>query len=83
MTMPKEWYTLDEAAEYLGVSKRTVYKWSKEGRLRTYILGQERTRRFRKEDLDSVPRLLENDEQEMSKGASASKESRKGQRGQP
>lgn len=59
MVIPKEWFTVDEAAEYLGVSKRTVYKWSKEGRLKTYILGKERTRRFRKEDLDKVPQVLD------------------------
>lgn len=59
MVVPKEWFTLDEAAEYLGVSKRTVYKWSKEGRLKTYILGRERTRRFRKEDLNQVPQVLD------------------------
>jgi excisionase family DNA binding protein len=58
MEVPKEWFTLDEAAEYLGVSKRTVYKWTKEGRLRTFILGKERTRRFRKQDLDSIPQPL-------------------------
>ena len=28
-----------------------------EGRLPTYILGEKRTRRFRKADLDKVPRL--------------------------
>ena len=60
MVIPKEWYTVDEAAEYLGISRRTVYKLSKDGRLRTYVLGKERTRRFRKDDLDKVPQLLEN-----------------------
>lgn len=60
MVISKEWYTVNEAGEYLGVSRRTVYRLSKEGRLRTYILGKERTRRFRKEDLDRVPQLLDN-----------------------
>jgi len=60
MAVAKEWYTVDEAAGYLGVSRRTVYKLSKDGRLRTYVLGKERIRRFRKEDLDSVPQLLDN-----------------------
>ena len=59
LVVPKEWYTTKEAAQYLGVSTRTIYKWCKEGRLRTYILGERRTRRFRKVDLDKVPRLLE------------------------
>lgn len=59
MTLPREWYSLDEAAEYMSVSKRTIYKWTKQGRLRTCLLGTERTRRFRKDDLDRLPRLLE------------------------
>ncbi|MCH7997622.1 MAG: helix-turn-helix domain-containing protein [Chloroflexi bacterium] len=59
MAMPKEWCTVDEAAEYLGVSRRTIYKLSKEGRLQAYILGKQRTRRFRKRDLDGVPRALD------------------------
>ena len=60
MGIPKEWYTLDEAAEYLGVSRRTVYKWTNDGSLRTSWLGKERTRRFRTEDLDRVPQLIAN-----------------------
>lgn len=59
LVVPKEWYTNKEAAHYLGVSTRTIYKWCQEGRLPTYVLGVKRTRRFRKEDLDKVPRLLE------------------------
>ena len=57
----KEWYTVDEASEYLGVSRRTIYKMTKEGRLNTYLLSEKRTRRIRKEDLDKVPRLLEDE----------------------
>lgn len=59
MAVPKEWFTLDEAAEYLGVSKRTVYKLTQEGRLPAYVIGKERTRRFRWQDLDNVPHRLE------------------------
>jgi excisionase family DNA binding protein len=59
VAIAKEWYTVDEAAEYLGISRRTVYKLSHEGRLHTFILGRKRTRRFRKEDLDRVPQPLE------------------------
>ena len=33
MTVLKEWYTVDEAAEYLGVSRRTIYKLCKEERI--------------------------------------------------
>ena len=63
MVIPKEWFTADEAAEYLGMSKRTIYQCSKEGRLKTYILSRERPRRFRKEDLVSVPNPLADQQQ--------------------
>ena len=52
MAITKEWFTIEEAAEYLCVSKRTIYKLTQEGRLPAYRLGQERHRRFRKEALD-------------------------------
>jgi excisionase family DNA binding protein len=55
----KEWFTVEEAAEYLCVSRRTIYKLTKEGRLPAFRIGQKRHRRFRKEDLDRVPRLGE------------------------
>jgi excisionase family DNA binding protein len=55
MVVAREWFTVEEAAEYLRVSKRTVYKLSKEGRLPAFRIGKERHRRFRKEDLDKVP----------------------------
>lgn len=63
-TVPIEWYTTQEAAQYLRVSSRTIYKWCQEGRLPTYVLGERRTRRFRKVDLDKVPRLLEEAEKD-------------------
>lgn len=59
MVIAKEWFTIEEAAEYLCVSKRTIYKLTQEGRLPAFRIGRERHRRFRKEDLDKVPRLGE------------------------
>lgn len=59
MVFMKEWFTVEEAAEYLCVSRRTIYKLTKEGRLPAFRIGQERHRRFRKEDLDKVPRPSE------------------------
>ena len=59
MVITKEWFTVEEAAEYLRVSKRTIYKLTKEGRLPAFRIGQERHRRFRKEDLDKVPRIAD------------------------
>ena len=56
MVIAKEWFTIEEAAEYLCVSKRTIYKLTQEGRLPAFHIGRERHRRFRKEDLDKVPR---------------------------
>jgi excisionase family DNA binding protein len=56
MVIIKEWFTVEEAAEYLCVSRRTIYKLTKEGRLPAFRIGKERHRRFRKEDLDKVPR---------------------------
>jgi excisionase family DNA binding protein len=56
VVVTKEWFTVEEAAEYLSVSRRTIYKLTKTGRLPAFRLGQERHRRFRKEDLDKVPR---------------------------
>lgn len=56
MVITKEWFTVEEAAQYLCVSKRTIYKLTTEGRLPAFRIGRERHRRFRKEDLDKVPR---------------------------
>lgn len=56
MVITKEWFTVEEAAQYLCVSKRTIYKLTKEGRLPAFRISRERHRRFRKEDLDRVPR---------------------------
>jgi len=56
MVITKEWFTVEEAAEYLCVSRRTIYKLTKEGRLPAFRIGKERHRRFRKEDIDNVPR---------------------------
>ena len=56
MIITKEWFTIEEAAEYLCVSRRTIYKLTREGRLPAFRIGMERHRRFRKEDLDKVPR---------------------------
>lgn len=59
MVIVKEWFTVEDAAQYLCVSMRTIYRLTQEGRLPAYRLGRERHRRFRKEDLDKVPRIAE------------------------
>lgn len=59
MAVIKEWFTVEEAAEYLRVSRRTIYHLTKEGRLPAFRIGRERHRRFRLEDLNNVPRRVE------------------------
>ena len=59
MVVTQEWFTVEEAAEYLRVSKRTIYKLTEEGRLPAFRIGKERHRRFRREDLNKVPRSSE------------------------
>jgi excisionase family DNA binding protein len=54
----KEWFSVEEAAAYLGVSRRTVYQLTKDSRLPAYTVGSQRIRRFRKADLDRALRPL-------------------------
>jgi len=48
----KKWLSEKEAQEYLGVSRSTLYRWQKEGKLKVYKLG--RQRRYQQEDLDAL-----------------------------
>jgi excisionase family DNA binding protein len=48
----ERWYTTSEAAEYLGVSQPTVFRWMKEGVLSFYRIGG--STRFTREGLDAV-----------------------------
>lgn len=48
----KEWYTSSEAAEYLGVSQPTIFRWMKQGLLSYYKVGG--STRFSQAGLDSV-----------------------------
>jgi len=50
------WYTVDEAAQYLRVSRRTIYQLVKEMQLAPYKVGRAGHRRFKQEDIDSVMR---------------------------
>ena len=59
MEVPIEWFTVEEAARYLRVSRRTIYKWSRNGRLPVYLIGDHSHRRYKKDDLDEVPRLAQ------------------------
>ena len=46
------WYTVLEAAEYLGVSQPTIFRWMKDGFLSFYKVGN--ATRFSREGLDAV-----------------------------
>ena len=59
MVVTKEWFRLEEAAEYRGVSKRAIHKLVRAGRLPAFRIGRQHQRRFHKENLDGVPTLLE------------------------
>lgn len=48
----KLWYSIPEAADYLGVSEPTVYRWMRSGKLSFYKVGD--STRFKKENLDMV-----------------------------
>lgn len=54
MLIEREWFTVGEAAEYLRVSKRTIYRWLREGQLVGYRAGLRGPWRFRRRDLDGV-----------------------------
>ena len=49
---PGGWYSVREAAEYLGVSEPTIFRWMKDGQLSFFKIGG--STRFSKEVLDSV-----------------------------
>jgi excisionase family DNA binding protein len=50
----QQWFTLEQAAGHLQVSKAAIYKWIREGRLAYYELPSGRGRRVRREDLDGL-----------------------------
>jgi excisionase family DNA binding protein len=48
----KQRYTVKEAADYLGVSEPTIYRWMKEGKLSFFKIGN--ATRFSKKGLDAL-----------------------------
>ena len=48
----QNWYTVQEAADYLGVSQPTIFRWMKQGVLSFYKVGG--STRFAKEGLEAV-----------------------------
>lgn len=54
-TSKHEWLTVAEAADYLRLSRDTLYRWAKQGKLALYKVGGAATR-VRKSDLDALAR---------------------------
>lgn len=52
-TAQPEWLTVGEACETLRVTKATLYRWVRQGRLRLYKLGSRATR-VRRSDLERM-----------------------------
>ena len=53
----EEYLTVDEAAERLRVKPATLYAYVSRGVLRSYRLGTQRQRLYRRVDLDALRRL--------------------------
>lgn len=63
MVIQQEWFTVGEAAEYLRISKRTIYKLCEEGLLVGHRTSKRGHWRFRKDELDKAMKkgIPEND----------------------
>ncbi|TFH12766.1 MAG: DNA-binding protein [Lentisphaerales bacterium] len=48
----RDWYSVEEAADYLEISQPTIYRWMKQGILSFYKVGS--ATRFSQEGLDAV-----------------------------
>ena len=49
----EKYISAEEAAQYLGVTRRTLYTWVKERKIRYFQPGANKRYRFLKEDLDA------------------------------
>lgn len=52
MKLDKEWLSIQEAADYLGVARPTIYRWAKESKIRIFKLSAG-VARVRREDLEA------------------------------
>ncbi len=49
---PEIWMSIKDVGEFLGVSTRTIYNWSKEGILKDYKIGNRV--RFKRSDIEQT-----------------------------
>ncbi|HAI86650.1 MAG TPA: hypothetical protein DCL63_06655 [Firmicutes bacterium] len=52
MKLEKEWLSVQEAADYLGVARPTIYRWAKESRIPIFKLSKG-VARVRRKDLET------------------------------
>lgn len=55
-----DWLTINEACEFLRVTRATIYRWARQGKLRVFRLG-DRASRVKRSDLDKLLRPRWND----------------------
>ena len=61
-----DWLTIQEAADHLKVSKPTIYRWMRGGRLTFYKMGN--STRFRRDHVDAIAsKRTSQDEAEQTK----------------
>jgi excisionase family DNA binding protein len=53
MTVGSDWLTIGDACAYLHVTRATLYRWARDGRLRLFKVGTRATR-VRRSDLDHL-----------------------------
>ena len=52
MESEKDWFSIPEACEYLGISEPTLFRWMKKGKISYYKVGN--STRFKKYNMDMV-----------------------------
>lgn len=59
MVSTRKWLTVEQAAEHLSLSVRTIRQYRATGKLPAYKVAGERALRFRVEDVDALMELAE------------------------
>lgn len=57
----KDYITIKEASEILGVDKTTLRRWDKAGKLKPYRHPINKYRLYKKQELENLLREIEND----------------------
>ena len=57
-TLPKTWFTINQTAEHLSVSARTIWRLLEKGKLKYHLLGSGLVRQKKIIHIDSFNRML-------------------------